>query len=485
MLSAFLVSLSFAVLGYDSMPRADDGVANIFQARIFASGRLTAPPSTRPDAFEQFGIIQNPARCSMYPPLYAALLAVGLLLGLPAWVNPFITACTVPLIDKIARSAFSDRTASLTALLFAFSPFVAIVGGSFMNHPLSLFLLAGATKLLLDANQQPRAATLGGLLAGLALLARPYTAVLWSAGLFGALAVHRTPRLWQLIWRFGIGALPGFCLAVWFNQVQTGSMVVTPPVHLYGSEFALGFGQRATGPHTVLRAVSHTTTRIEGLGRVLLGWPVNMALFPLCVWVIRRGHGTLRRTVSFLYLPPAFVLIGYAFYWGLEVTHGPRFLYVSLCTLLPLIANALLVLPRNMATLAGVAREKAIRDTLSGAAVLCVVYAGIVTWPDIIRIYGKHYGSEIDLPVMAESFVPGRRLIFHAPVFENPHYGWAFLMNDLDLKGDLIVARDRGDSTNQVTVELFPGREVLYYRYNWWEQKGIISEKPLPWWVQE
>ena len=106
---AFFGTSAMAWFGYEGLPRVDDGVANLYQARIFASGHLSLPPPPHPSGFSQFGVIQDPRSCSMFPPAYPLLLALGVLIGLPWLVNPILSGMTVPLVAYIAFVVFGKN----------------------------------------------------------------------------------------------------------------------------------------------------------------------------------------------------------------------------------------------------------------------------------------------------------------------------------------------------------------------------------------
>ncbi len=474
-LLAFLSTFLMARFAYTCMPRSYDGIANIFQARIFASGRLTLPSPPHPTAFLHFGLIQEPAWCSYYPPGYSAVLAIGLLLGSVCLVNPILTALTVPALERIAFRRFGKPAAALTVLMFALSPFVPIVGASFRNHALALFLLAWSTAMLLDPTRKRRRLVLSGVLGSAALLARPYTAFLWGAGLFVGVALDRRREFWHMLCPFVLGAIPGLTIAVLYNLMQTGGSLDPPPVYLYGKEFGLGFGQRVMGDHTLLRAISFTTTRIEGLGRMVLGWPFPVVLLPIAVAFLGGWRSMMKIRLWVMVLPPLFLLLGYARFWFLEFSHGPRFLYSALITLLPMTAHSMLVLPRKIENILPPGLRRSAGPMLTGAVLLSIFYSLLVTWPHAIRIFGDNYGCQVDLPDLAKTLPPGEKLIFFAPITSQiSDYGWGFLMNDLELDGEFVVAFDYGEKQNAEVMALFPNRQVYYYSYDLGKRKGSI-----------
>lgn len=69
---SLLINLGVAFFMFHAIPRLDDGVGALFQARIFACFRITLPLPPNPGFYEQFGVLGQAAGlghwCGMYPP---------------------------------------------------------------------------------------------------------------------------------------------------------------------------------------------------------------------------------------------------------------------------------------------------------------------------------------------------------------------------------------------------------------------------------
>src|SRR5205807_7382748 len=84
--SAFVAHAAFA-----TNPQLIDGVAQLFQARIFASGRLAAPPPFPSESFLfQLTALTPAGWVSQFPPGQSLLLAVGMLAHVEWLVNPLL-----------------------------------------------------------------------------------------------------------------------------------------------------------------------------------------------------------------------------------------------------------------------------------------------------------------------------------------------------------------------------------------------------------
>ncbi len=84
----FLVIATFFLLVFcthfslHTMPHIEDETAYLFQAKTFAAGQLWAPAPPEPEFFEhEHMIMRNGRWFSKYPPLWSALLAVGVKIG--------------------------------------------------------------------------------------------------------------------------------------------------------------------------------------------------------------------------------------------------------------------------------------------------------------------------------------------------------------------------------------------------------------------
>ncbi|MFZ0544452.1 MAG: glycosyltransferase family 39 protein [Candidatus Promineifilaceae bacterium] len=124
----------------EQIPHVQDSVTFLFQAELLAKGRLFAPAPQLPEFFKQeFLTVQNGRWFGQYPPGFALVLALGVLMKLPWLVNPLLSAVTVVLLYKLGALLFSRKVGLLAAVLALFSPYYLLMSGSFMVHPAELF----------------------------------------------------------------------------------------------------------------------------------------------------------------------------------------------------------------------------------------------------------------------------------------------------------------------------------------------------------
>lgn len=115
----------------DEPPNNVDEAAYLFQARLLASGRWTAPPPPLPEFFEQWHMLVTPVRAAKYFPGHALTLAPGVWLGAPGLVPVLLLGLTGAPLFALTRR-LSNGWCALIAWIF----WITIPGG--MWSPLRL-----------------------------------------------------------------------------------------------------------------------------------------------------------------------------------------------------------------------------------------------------------------------------------------------------------------------------------------------------------
>lgn len=85
------------------LPVIHDEASYLFQARLFAEGRWSAPSPPLPSFFEQYHMLVVPRYLSKYDPGHALLLAPGVLVGLPGLMPVLLSAIAGGLVFTLAR----------------------------------------------------------------------------------------------------------------------------------------------------------------------------------------------------------------------------------------------------------------------------------------------------------------------------------------------------------------------------------------------
>ena len=120
-----------------------DSTSYLFQAKIFASGKLWLPPS--PD----FGFsssahinILNGKWYSKYPFGNALILSLGVLIHAPWIVAPFLSAMTLIFIYFLIKETYNKNLSFIAPLMVLFSPAFLMMSGFWMSENTSRFFLA-------------------------------------------------------------------------------------------------------------------------------------------------------------------------------------------------------------------------------------------------------------------------------------------------------------------------------------------------------
>lgn len=470
----FTAGWSWAV--FDGVMHVQDEYAYLFQARVFAGGSLTATPPPYPEHFYCPWVVVRDGRWfAIFPPGWPLILALGVLAGAPLLVNPVLAGLCLIVIYRLAARLFDARTAVLTALVCALSPFFLVLSSTAMSHTALLLLTSWVALGVLSATERrARVPALVGLAcaAALAALTRPVDAlVLWGAAVALPLLAprHGTRRPWDaaIASVFGLGL--GLFAYILFARFATGQWL-TEPMALIQPENRFGFGSGiglnwetfTTPGHTPWRSLVNLNFNLGVLNQDLFGWPLP-ALLPLLALLVFARLGWAHACCL---APFAALAAAYALYWYHGVAYGARFYFGALPYLVMLTVEAL-------RRAAGALRQRAAASGgaaipwVPTAAALAFAFTLLVYLPKVALVAPYPNYREINRGVLR--FAEERRL-HHALVFvqvRRPfHYAPAFAADELPVRnGKIIFALDRGPKENERVVALFPDRQVVYYRH--------------------
>lgn len=431
-LAVLLVVTSTVV--FHHRPLLVDSVVQLFQAHIFAEGRLTAPaPPGEAFVATQHMLVRGGRWFSQYPPGHAALLSLGMLAGV-AWIVPLLLSLvTAVLLYRFAASAWDERTGRVTLGLMLFAPFFWIMGASFMNHVTCLFF--AALFLYSFRRWESGGAALWALAAGAAIgmagLARPLTATAVVAVFAPIGLAHAARRRRGLsVMLAAVGGLSAVGAYLAWNAATTGHVLVPGYVELWGGSHGVGFHTSPWGePHTPWTGLRNELIDLSILAASFLEWPIP-ALLPAGLYLaVTGGRDTWdrRMAVGLLAIP-----VAYVFYWHRDTYLGPRFLYTGLLFLVPLTARGLLAL--------GELPTEGLR--LRQAAVVVVVlsfaYTALYAAPNRVITYASSLASmKVDLPALVRDAGVERGVVFVA-------VSW----------GNRLLARMRGAGVEASTAEV-------------------------------
>jgi 4-amino-4-deoxy-L-arabinose transferase-like glycosyltransferase len=370
--------ISWSVL--ELVPHVTDSISYLFQGRILASGRLYEPPPPVPALFGQENVILDASRwCSLYPPGWPLLLALGWRLHAPWLMGPLLLALAVVGVWLAGRRLYDPATGLLAAAAVACSPFALLMAADAMAHVPALCAAAWCLAMLAGAVEdrpEPAGATrsaaaadgtiaeaattaaatttaeaaedgaaaarirrrrllAAGLLGGFALLIRPLTAaaLLGPAVAWCAIRLARRRRLSALGW-LALGAAPCVAAMAAYDAAVFGGPLVTGYAVYQPALFARG-GALAPLSTALLRRLPWY---LQTLNRSLWGlpWGDLALLAPLLLARPRRAADAMLAACA------ASLVLAHCFYfYGDVVYSGPRFAFESLGPLSLLAARSL------------------------------------------------------------------------------------------------------------------------------------------------
>lgn len=454
---------------FQHMPRVQDSIAQLFHARIFATGRLYLESPRFPAFFDYDHIINHGRWYSQYPFLHSLLMVPFVLLGIPWLTNPLLGALTVPVIYLLGRELYGERTGRMAGVLACVTPFIFNMSSEYMNGAsallfATLFVLFFFRTLRVGRWHQ---AVLTGVCIGLVANVRPYTALAVAVP-FAVYGLYRLVREPRLLPRFLLMAAAGGAVAslvLVFNKLTNDDFFKFGYVVKWGHGHELGFGKSGWGEqHTPLRGLFHTGNNLNLINKFLYEWP----LAGLALVLLPFAAGTRRRSDRLMLAWFLSLLAAYFFYWFHNVCFGPRFVYEAVPGLLLLTVRGVEELGPFLRRTFGlrVSDRGAFRFAGRVWPVLTLVMIA-VGLPPLLRVYNRYAG--VDARVVRNVRRHGLK---NAVVFLH-HLGHGFSANDLDLAGEVVYAKDLGVLNPALTLS-YPDRQYYYANFDTLRPLGDI-----------
>ena len=458
LLELVMASVTSALV-FENIPHVQDSIAQLFHARIFAEGVLTAPSPPHREFFDYVNVINDGRWYSQYPPGHTILLTLGVLLGAPWIINPLLGALTVGVVYYLGKELYGEVIGRLSALLALLSPFILFMSSEFMNHSSALFF---ASLFLLFLVKSLRTGKfLHGLIAGGAIgwvgCIRPYTAIAiaFPALLYAAVQFFKRPReLRNPVIGFGLISLAFVGILLGFNYLTNGHPLLFGYEKLWGPLTGIGFGKGPWGPpHTPMNGLRQTISNLNGINKHLFEWPVPSLLFIVLFFFT----GTRNRWDVLLITTLASPSVFYFFYWFQDWCFGPRFLYEATAAAVVLSARGIERIPVLWRDVFGFETPHRRVRILTAALLVILFSIGFATnIPPHIKFYGNSYWA-----VSAEILDKvEKRGITEAVVFVRSNYGKGFVGNDPFMRNRVIYVKDLQDQ-NHLIMELYPDHD--YY----------------------
>jgi hypothetical protein len=460
---------------YQRHPHIPDEIIYLYHARYFAAGWLTVPAPPVPEAFSLYMIPERSANWySIFPPGWPAILAVGVLLGVPWMVNPLLAGVNVLLSYIFVQELYDRRVARIVVLLLCVSPWHVFMSMNFMAHTFTLTCALAGSLAMARAKRSGKTSwgLAAGLATGVASLIRPLDGFIvgillgaWAIGLVGS----RLKALPFAAFLFGAGIVSALTLP--YNRLLTGDAFVFPLTAYYEEYFgpktnAFGFGpERGLGwaldafpGHTPLEAVLNALLNIFSVNIELFGWSIGSLL--ACALIL--GSGRIQKN-DYSMVGAIVAVVGfYSFYWfNGGPDFGARYWYLTLLPFLILTARGIQYLEQTL-------KSNSIRRVDSDPLVMVAVCSmclltlvNYIPWRAVDKYY--HYlGMRPDIRYLAKEYGFGKSLVL---IRGNsyPDYASAWAYNPLDAHADdPVYAWDRSPEVRKQVINAYTGRTVWF-----------------------
>ncbi len=480
----------------DDLPHVMDEIAYVFQAKLFAAGKLRAPEELPRAAFTMWFLEDRGSRYGIFPPGWPAVLAIGVKLGLTSWVNPLLHGATVMLLGRAGTRTGGPTVGAASALLYAASPQAVLLAASLMSHTLVAF--AASVVLVFATDLSLAWAGFAGLSLGIAAATRPLCGTILGAFLALVLVVRlvASTRAGErfatacttFAKRAGVlaaSALPPVAGLLAFNHALTGSAGRFPqmayfdehlaPADLPFFQYRKGCNDLGLGPGhgcdlTVHDAKHTLANALSNLGDNMTAW-LLLACGPLLVLgvVAAVARKETRARAALLLSIPLFSILLYALYWHGGTCFGARFYQSAL-------PAVMIVVALGITELARLARQERWRERVAvGLLAITMAWNAFAyrrTWSEIADPVWGYWAVDDRYAELAKSWKNGKALVmvaFGPDDLYNPRLGWTAIVPD----GAMWMLNIRAMAPlAQNPVDLAEAGDVLFAKFH----PALVSE---------
>jgi hypothetical protein len=425
-----LAAIYFSGYCFLNLPHIEDSIAQLLQARIFASGEVFSTPF-EPKEFFFFGFMADSGRWfSQYPPGHPLMLALGVLVGLPQLVNPLLGAACVILLFLLLKEHLGFGRAVWGAWALAVSPFVIFMSSEFMNHSMALAAtLLGWLALKKGEEGRVGWLLLAGLSFGYCAATRPLEGIVFAAigGLFILSNLGwKNEKGWFKTLPYAAGFLLTASLYLAHNALTTGHAFRSGYSATWGSA-GFGLGSVNWGPpHTLGYGFINTFMSLAGLNVFL--WEIPMpALSAFFLWAIL-GDRLSRWDKAFLAAAIS-IPAAYLFYYFHDYSFGSRYYYVILPQVIYFSIKGIQALRSRLEGRLNLPPGQVKRGLIVAGLILLALQM-VVAVPYRASVYADAYWGTDDGPMREAK----RLNLKHAVIFIENH-PWEILMTNLHALG--------------------------------------------------
>lgn len=463
-----LVSALLAFFVYQKHPHIPDEVAYLYNARYFAAGlvAMKPPPVLRAFEIDLMGFLPGKWYAAMPGGGWPALLSLGLKGNVPWLINPLLAGLNLVLGFLFLREFYSRRTALISLLLLACSPWYVFLSMSYMNHNLTLTFALGAFLALLKTKRTGGTgwAWIAGLFIGAGTLVRPLDGVI-VAIFAGSWALMRQRLKLKALAAMAIGTIAAASLVMPYNKALTGHYTVSG----FETYFSEHYGPKANtygfGPdrgihwpidpypgHSPMDATVNAELNLFSVNVELFGWSTGSLLLLLLLLFYGKPKGPDLFMISAI----AFVILAYSGYWyGGGPDFGARYWYL-------IIIPCAVLSSRGLEWLQSKLSAEGINPARAALAVAALCALALLTYfpwrcADKYHHYLKMQPDVIDL---ARQYGFGRSLVL-VQGEQFPDYASAAIYNPLDLySANPVYVWDASPEVRAEVLEKFSDRKV-------------------------
>ena len=400
---SFALTLYIIYVYYEHVPHLPDESSYMFQAKLFAAGKIvgTLPPVK--EAFyawiPNFMVEYNGHWATLYPFGHPLILVPGAIIGAMWLIPPIVGAGSVVLIFLVGRRLYDTRTGLISAVLLAGSPFFLMQSSNLMSHNTWTFFMLLSLLFLLKRERPVLYGALAGLFFGLALNTRTVEAAMLIPPFGVVLASYLWPvqtrrENLKYVGAFLCGGGVMVLAMLGYNASITGDPL-TPPYVAWGAD-TLGF----VNGHTYDIGLRTMQSHLMGLILVFNAWPAWVGLsFVMLPFLL----GTRDKRDYFLLACAVLVAVVYILYATGMLYMGPRYWYQAVPFLILLTVRGADLGARLLGDAATRLRARLAGDSRDARwAGYLVVYSCLgvlVVWGTGGWLFGWHKDwTELDVP---------------------------------------------------------------------------------------
>ena len=485
-LFVFIFTNLFSFFIFNHIPHVNDEIDNLFQAKIFKSGRLYVPSPCAKESFDFPHMINNGKWYSHYTPGYPFLLLLGLLVQAPWLINPLLAALSIILFYFLGKEIFNSKVGILASVLGAVSIWFLVMSSTMMSHTSCLFFTSLFLLFLFRSIKNP--SITNGLFAGLgwgmAFLIRPYNIVLISIPFLIYYAVILSKDLRKRLKNavaFGLIIIISLSILMVYNQITNDHPLLMGYIVCHGPDHGIGLGRKGYTeiPHTPFLGAFKIGESLESINNYLFGWPLSSFLAILPLLLIVKIKPDYRKKDLLLAAGFVSLSVGLYFYWGTQVFIGARMYFETIPILLLLSSHGISELHRHLSLKLKKFNPLGAKKILAVILVVLTAYAFFIRFPTWIWPPDNEWNYEtfannfcrvtpnINNTLKSQSLgqsVVIMKFLFYPFKFDPKHWWWGsgFLYNDPQLKEKIIYAHNR-DEENIDLFQCFPERKFYFY----------------------